>query len=94
MKKLIEKKLESISNYRESYIAESEENSKRVAEIEKGIKQFKSREKQTELQKITVQNLDEKLKERENNLKNRRKGRTIMARSIIQKDVVQKVEDS
>jgi len=38
VQKLIEKKLESISNYRESYINESEENSKRVAEIEKGIK--------------------------------------------------------
>lgn len=52
-------------------------------EIEKTIKQFKSREKQIEMQKMNVQNLDEKLKERENNLKHLRKGRPIMAKTVI-----------
>lgn len=47
---LIEKKLESITKYREGYINESEENGRRIMEVEKGIKQLKIREKQAEQQ--------------------------------------------
>lgn len=46
----------------------NEESAKKIAETEKLIKLAKSREKQSEQQKRTVKNLDEKLKERENNL--------------------------
>ncbi|KAL4451028.1 hypothetical protein ABPG74_021350 [Tetrahymena malaccensis] len=90
---IIEKKLESITKYRENYINESEENAKRVLEIEKGIKQNRSRQIQQQQQKQNVESLNQKLKERENNLNNRRKGRTIMERTIIQKNVVQKQEN-